>query len=232
MILNNKYLINKQISEGGFCNIYEGFVIDEKLGLLTNKKIAIKIPNNEMMKKIDISIFLHCEYTFLKNFNHSNIVKVIDFDIDYNSNKPYLVLEYLEGKLLSNIYDNYLTFREKNNISYQLIKTLKYIHSQGVVHGDISAFNIIIIQEKPIIIDFGTSYSIYNNNISLDYDNYNVYNQKYSSPDLINGNSPTFNSDIYSLSIIIYKLYVKNTFLSILNKKIVIFFIRLLIKHI
>lgn len=231
MILNNKYFINKQIAQGGFCDIYEGFIIDKKMGLLKDYKIAIKIPNDEMMKKTDVAVFLYCEYTFLKKLNHTNIVKVIDFDIDFNSDKPYLVLEYLEGESLNNVSGDNFTLREKKNIFCQLIKTLRYIHFNGIVHGDISASNIIMVEEKPILIDFGVSYSIYNN-ISLDYDSYNVYNQKYSSPDSFKGNLPTFNSDIYSLSIIVYELYVRNSPFNIFNRKILTFFIRLFIKSI
>jgi serine/threonine protein kinase len=229
MILNNKYFINNQIAQGGFCDIYEGFIIDEKEGLLKDYKIAIKIPNDEMMNKSDISLFLYCEFFLLKSLKHTNIVKVIDFGIDSNSDKPYLVLEYLEGELLSNVSYENLTLSKKNSIFYQLIKTLKYIHFEGIVHGDISPTNIIIVEEKPILIDFGISYSL-RNNISLDYNNYNVYNPKYSASDLIKGNLPSFNSDIYSLSIIIYELYTKNSIFSIFNKKILTFLIKIVIK--
>ncbi len=219
--LNNRYFIQELISQGGFCSVYKGFDIYDKY-FKNETQIAIKIPNEEFLNKEDIEAFLYAEYIFLKEMNHENIVKVLDFGIDSFSNKPYLILEYLEGKLLSEVFDDNLSLNEKNKIFRNLVKTLDYIHSKGVIHCDISPSNIIIYNGKITIFDFGSSQYINNNKIYiLDFDKNNVYNPKYTAPEIIDGEKPSIYSDFYSLSLVVLELYGYKSSL-LMNKRTIL----------
>lgn len=204
-ILNNKYYIEEQIAQGGFCSVYKGFDLHEKYFQNDISYVAIKIPNDYLMSKIDINAYIYAEYTLLKNLSSENIVKVLDFGIDVDSNKPYFILEYLNGNLLSESFS--LPIKRKNKIVKNLFKTILYIHSKGIVHGDISPSNIMIIEDNPVIFDFGNSQSIHKT-ISFDYKKNIAFTPNYSDYTILNSEKPSFYSDIFSLVSVIFEFYI------------------------
>lgn len=233
-ILNNKYYIEEQIAKGGFCSIYKAFNIHKKYFENIVSYVAIKIPNDFLMNKIDINAFIYAEYALLKKLSSENIIKVLDFGIDVDTNKPYIVLEYLKGNLLSESF--FLPLKKKNKIVKNLFKTILYIHSQGIIHGDISPSNIIIIEDNPVIFDFANSQTIYKT-ISFDYEKNMAFTPKYSDYNVLNNDKPTFYSDLYFLMSIIFEFYINKNlqnegdfFNSIKNP--IPFITRLLIKRV
>lgn len=208
IFINNRYKIVDKLAVGGFCTIYKAKdIYDEYFN--NNRYVAIKVPNKEFFKKNDINDFLYMEYKILRKLSKDSIVKVYDFGIDNFFNFPYIVLEYLEGKLLNQINLTNLKLQDKQKLSKKLKKTLKYIHKKNIIHADISMNNIMICENRVVLFDFGASIDL-NDSFKLDYNVHSIVNNDFSSENIKNLNIPTFNCDKYSLSLILEKINCTN----------------------
>lgn len=209
-ILNKKYFCLEEVGRGGLGIVYKGLDIYSEY-FKKDSKIVIKIPTEKLLEKEDISAFVYAEYRFLRELSMDNIVKVLDFNIDEKTNIPYLVLEYIDGELLSDISIANMDLKTRNYIFKSLVKTLEYIHSKNIIHGDISPSNIIIKENNtPVIFDFGISQKIEEKDeIVLEYQNVKAFNPKYSAPELLSDTKkqPNVASDIFSLATILYEVY-------------------------
>lgn len=122
--------------------------------------------DNEVVKKTDIlnkdnEIEL-CqqnlqEIVFLKTFKHVNIASAKKISIE---NKEYHIeMKKYDTSLQDFIMNNkYLKRLEQfDNIFYQLVCGLYFIHKNGLIHGDLKPDNIMYNNDKKIIkiIDFG-----------------------------------------------------------------------------
>ena len=171
--LIGRYTIEGVLGQGGFGITYLG--IDE----LHEKKVAIKeffpqgivTRNIEYQDTVTVTFvgekenyekgkerFLKEARTMAKFSKNEGIVKVLDF-FEIN-NTAYIVMEYLEGITLK----QYL--RENQRIAPEdliellvpLIESLDEIHSQGMIHRDISPDNIMVLPDGRIkLMDFGAA---------------------------------------------------------------------------
>ena len=171
--LIGRYTIEGVLGQGGFGITYLG--IDE----LHEKKVAIKeffpqgivTRNIEYQDTVTVTFvgekdnyekgkerFLKEARTMAKFSKDEGIVKALDF-FEIN-NTAYIVMEYLEGITLK----QYL--RENQRIAPEdliellvpLIEALDEIHSQGMIHRDISPDNIMVLPDGRIkLMDFGAA---------------------------------------------------------------------------
>lgn len=89
---------------------------------------------------------------------HDNIVRVLD--IFEENGTAYYVMEYIDGRSLSDIVKKRGTLTEAEALGYirQIAAALKYVHSLNRLHLDIKPGNIIVDhQGKAVLIDFGAS---------------------------------------------------------------------------
>ena len=105
------------------------------------------------------------EIRILRNFNHENILKLLD--VYYDSSSPnfgdlYLVTNIMEVDLYRIIKSGQnLTDEHMQYILYQLLKALKYMHSANITHRDLKPSNILATENCEIsICDFGLSRQI------------------------------------------------------------------------
>ncbi|BFM39424.1 serine/threonine-protein kinase [Synechocystis sp. LKSZ1] len=85
--------------------------------------------------------------------NCSQIPQLYSYFMD--NGEFFLVQEYIEGKNLAQF--GRMGSEQAKLVLSSLLKTLKYIHSQGIIHRDIKPENIILRNHDglPVLIDFG-----------------------------------------------------------------------------
>jgi serine/threonine protein kinase len=87
--------------------------------------------------------------------DHSHIVRL--FDISEWRGLPFLVMEYLRGKALSQVLDGRpMGPRRALEILLQLARGLDHAHALNVIHRDLKPSNVMLLAEDQVkILDFG-----------------------------------------------------------------------------
>lgn len=80
-----------------------------------------------------------------------NIIKV-------NEKNKKIEMEFLDGKKLSQELDNFSLEKQKQILKQAGINTAK-IHKEGIIHGDLTTSNMILVENKLYFIDFGLGFS-------------------------------------------------------------------------
>ena len=169
-ILEGKYLIGNVIGEGGFGITYIG------LNTTLSKRVAIKefypsgAANRTGSEDVIVtrgkeSFFQKGVQRFLEEAKNvatfgeeDGIVDIVDYF--QANNTAYMVMEYLEGETLKQYIERNGLFPVNQIISLMipLMRSLAAVHSQGVVHRDISPDNIMYHRLKKLkLMDFGSA---------------------------------------------------------------------------
>jgi len=111
-----------------------------------DKKVIIKlIPSKQSIKQASLAMKL----------SHPNIVSLNE--TGQYQNRDYLVMEYVNGKLLSEFIDEGSVSNDfAIDVAIQISNALAYAHSEDVYHGGLTSSNILIDTDgHPRLTDFG-----------------------------------------------------------------------------
>lgn len=152
------------------------------------------------------------EVMFLQELNgHENIIRLRNIIKAENNKDLYLVFDHMEADLHHVIRANILEEVHKQYIIYQLLKSLKYIHSADLIHRDLKPANILINSDCQIKLgDFGLARSVASTgedtNIKLtDY----VATRWYRAPEILLGSTKYSKAvDMWSVGCILGELIV------------------------
>ena len=200
---NLKYKVISKIGEGCYGTVFLA------MNLITKQNVAIKKINKIKENEID-DLEVKNEINILRNLDHPNIVKIIEF---YSTeNAYYIITDYCpSGELFNQINNSYNEF-QLAVLFYQIFSGLYYLHANNIIHRDLKLENILLSEiEKDYksnlkyfwikIIDFGTSkiFSKHRKEKSI------VGSSYYIAPEVLN---QCYNEkcDTWSVGVILYML--------------------------
>lgn len=206
--LNSRYSVGKLLGKGGLCVVYDARD-DYSEYYNDTRRLAVKFPLEHLSTKSDIDAFMYAEYSHLSRLSHPNIIKVIDFGIDAEFNIPYIILEQLQGRLLSEVPSSDMDNSMKWKLLCTLFQTVEYLHSLQIVHADINPTNVMYLDDGSTkIFDFGISINKSQKQLfELDYKNIKAYNPRYAAPEVIQDEIPNYASDLFSMAVLCFELY-------------------------
>ncbi|MGK7938570.1 MAG: serine/threonine protein kinase [Crocosphaera sp.] len=167
----------------------------------TGKKVALKVISLQNMTDAKHLELLEREVTVLKQLNHPNIPKYIDyFQLEEDKNL-YLVQQLVPGKNLNKQVEEGLRLTEQQvkDIAKQVLTILDYLHNfkPCIIHRDIKPHNLIRYEDGQIfLVDFGAVQNAYYNTIIGG--TIGIGTIGYMSPEQQRGKSVPA-SDLYSL---------------------------------
>jgi serine/threonine protein kinase len=121
---------------------------------------------------------------------------------------PYLALEYVpHGSLAAKLAGRPYPLRQALRLVEQLAEIVRYLHRQGVVHGNLKPTNVLLAADGiPRVADFRLTGGLFQG--SLAADDQEPAGLGYLSPELIRdpASEPRPYTDIYALGVILYEL--------------------------
>ena len=100
------------------------------------------------------------ECTFLGNIRHPHIVQYLGMTIDPESRLPVLLMELLDQNLTTMLEQSRqpLSYGVQVGICADIALAIAYLHSNGIIHRDLSSNNVLIIADRRAkVTDFGMS---------------------------------------------------------------------------
>ncbi len=162
-LIHNRYSIIQLLGQGGFARTY--LAQDQgRFNELCVLKELIPTQNSTMVVEKARELFER-EATILYQVRHPQIPQFrASFEYDAAEGpRLFLVQDYVAGKtyrqLLNDRKSKGEVFSEQDvrALMMQILPVLNYLHTQGIIHRDISPENLILRQtdRQPVLIDFG-----------------------------------------------------------------------------
>lgn len=207
-VLLGKYEILELLGEGGMSRVYKA------RQLLTKKVVAFKMLHKHLSAKPTMMRRFQAEAQASHHLSHPHIITVYDFGIT-EDNQPCIVMDYLEGRNLSEIINNWgqMDVNRCIHIFIQALEALEHAHEGGVLHRDLKPSNIVMIPmgddpDYVKLVDFGIAKILPKagiDSLQLTQSGEVFGSPLYMSPEQCLGRMTDARSDIYSMGCLMYE---------------------------
>lgn len=218
-----KYDILGQVGRGSMGIVYEGF------DPYADRKVAIKVALLESLRDSESGaryrkMFFNEAHT-AGMLRHPNILEILDAGAD--GEDCYIVMELVErGDTLKSYCrpDTLLPIKDVVEIIFKCAKALDYAHRKGVIHRDIKPTNILVTPDMDVKIgDFSIAHLV-NSDMTNTMPMGFVGSPRYMSPEQVQEDSISNQTDLFSLGIVMYELltgkhpYTADSFSRLIHK--------------
>lgn len=205
----SRYDILSTLGKGGMGVVY--LAHDRQL----DEKVALKVLRPDVVKT-DPTLLdrFKQEIKLARKITHRNVLRTHDFG--ETGGTPYISMEYLEGVTLKDLVASKgaLPIGVGLRIAKQMGLGLEAAHQQGVVHRDIKPQNMLILPEtgELKIMDFGiarvSEVKPGTAGSGLTTAGMVMGTPDYMSPEQAQGAPADFRSDLYSLGVVLFEVFV------------------------
>ena len=144
-----------------------------------------------------------------QKLDHPGVIKVIKPEAGDEPSQVYMVMEWVDGRLLRNILSeaNQAPPARAAHITGEILQALDYIHHRGVVHRDLKPENIMVGPDDTIkLIDFGLAGQEGSRRLTFAKLTQVMGTPNYISPEQVKGKRGDARSDIYAVGVMLYEM--------------------------
>ena len=197
-----KYEIKSRLGKGSSGTVYHAN------DTFSGQEVALKVLDpgyfaGEGIDAISRQQFMN-EASLAGQLQHPHIAAILEAVIDEKTG--YIAVEYVPGGNLSQAIkpDRLLRVEEVIEIAFKCCGALDYAFRKGIIHRDIKPANLMRSEGTAIkIVDFGAAL-LANPAVTQIQD---VGTPRYMSPEQVRGEQLNFQSDMFSLGVVLYELF-------------------------
>jgi serine/threonine-protein kinase len=185
------------VARGSMGEVFRG--VHEAL----QRPVAVKVVRVDTQER-DVLDKLLLEARALAKLEHPNIVHV--YDVGVQGGLFYIVMQFLEGRTLRDLFDESGAMRteEVYSIIGDVARGLGAMHQAGLIHRDLKHENVIVTPEgRAKIMDFGVVRVAGGKD---EYQGFVVGTPPYIPPEVWLGRPSDARSDLYCLGVMLYSL--------------------------
>ncbi len=215
-----EYVLVKKIKTAGNSHIFLGYMSSNNGHFDAIKVIKPHINNYYNYGLIDR------EFTILKQFRHKYVIQVNDVGVIKKNGvyHPFYRMPYIENStnILSDAFSKNASVNQRIQTIIKVCEGIEAAHSEDIKHLDLKPDNVLMDKHgDPLIIDFGIALRACNDNDILSHSTLEEkqakyieqiksyaqkHSDKWSSPELLNGEVLTEQADIYALGVMLWQL--------------------------
>lgn len=202
MLDGDRYRLDRHVATGGMGQVYEG------TDTLLHRRVAVKLLRPEFADDPAFGARFLNEARHAAGLQHPGIAAVYDFGISETETgrRPYLVMEYVDGRPLSELLASQGPPEQAQAIEVvaQAADALQAAHDKGLVHRDVKPANLLVTPDRRIkVTDFGIAKAATDSAITATGDVLGT--PYYISPEQAEGRGVTPASDVYALGVVLYE---------------------------
>jgi serine/threonine-protein kinase len=194
-----RYELRQRVGEGATATVYHAW--DREL----ERPVAVKLLRDEVsldpigrqrfQKEVDAAMKLY----------HPNLVSV--FAAGEASGRPYLVMELVKGRTLSEIIrQRKFNEREIVRVIEQASRGVAALHARGVIHRDLKPANILVTAAGEVkVMDFGLARDTDASKASATATGSALGTPMYMAPEQVSAKPSTPRTDVYAFGVILYE---------------------------
>src|SRR6516164_2933580 len=212
------YELVSLLGRGGMGEVYRA--TDARIG----RTVAIKILAADTARHAGRRIRFEREARAVGRLSHPNICAL--YDVGSQDGVEYLVMEYLEGETLSSrMRRGALPFDEALRHAAALAQAVARAHHEGIIHRDIKPSNVMLTDTGVKLLDFGLAKLRDQIDVPALVDDLStvdtIRNQDlvtpqsvlvgtfaYMAPEQLAGQPCDARTDVFSLGLVIYEMFV------------------------
>ncbi len=200
--LEDRFVLLEKIGAGGMGVVW--LALDERL----QKNVAVKVLHANLLDDSTAAERLRLEARAASSIEHPSICKVLN--VGEHEHVPFLVMEILSGKNLSELLSEVkvLTQLRAVEIMTKVLSGVGAAHRHGVVHRDLKAENVFVLDDGSIkLLDFGVARLINDQDrVRLTVTGALVGTPAYMSPEQARGAPSDERADLWSCGVLLYEL--------------------------
>lgn len=227
ILIDGRYEVQGHLGDGGMGSVFKAHELE------LERTVAIKFLHADLLNASEQRARFDREGKVLSTISHPNLLSCYRFGVWQS--KPYIVMEYLEGKSLRQLLsgpedgtDSHagsevmqvtapavtpFQWQRAVLIAISICQGMHYAHAHGIIHRDLKPNNIVLVQtgatELVKVVDFGLARVLNDSgqvNQHLTQTGAVMGTLFYLSPEQCTGQRGDHRSDIYALGCLLYEL--------------------------
>ncbi len=198
-VVDARYRITRKLARGGMATVY---LADD---LRLTRTVAIKVMHENLGSDADFVSRFDREARAAARLSHPNVVSVFDQGMD--GDRPYIVMEYVEGSTLRHEITRtapMAPLRAVDLIS-QVAAAVAAAHEAGIIHRDLKPENVLISRRGQLkVADFGLARAVTAHTATAN--GMLIGTVSYIAPELVTHGHADTRCDVYALGVVLYEM--------------------------
>jgi serine/threonine protein kinase len=200
-LFGGRYRVLERVGAGGMATVYRAR--DERLA----RDVAVKVMRERLARDPQLVRRFRREAQICGRLAHPNIVAVLDAAA---VPRDFIVMELVDGTNAGTLLkqEGWPSLGEAAHVLAQVSDALSHVHDQGVVHQDVSPYNILI--RSPDVTAKLADFGLASDSLDPAPRRETGGTPGYIAPEVLHGAPPSPRSDLYSLGVVAYRLLARS----------------------
>jgi tRNA A-37 threonylcarbamoyl transferase component Bud32 len=202
------WVVERELGRGGMGAVYA--VVHEEIG----KRAALKVVHQRLLPGFNCDRML-LEAKVVNQVGHPNIVDIFETG-KLADGRPYIVMERLDGQALNARADAGKLLPDLViAVLLQICDALVAAHAAGIVHRDLKLDNVFLVDNpddpatpRAKLLDWGIA-KVLSHDVRHTIEGQLVGTPQYLSPEQARGQVVSPQTDVYSLGVMAYELFLE-----------------------